>query len=462
MARFKMSGLWQDGQGAVVASGTITVYLAGTTTLATAYNAETGAALTGSATTTNASGVFHFWIDDGDYAGTQKFRIIGTKTNFANLDNEQTDDLVILPVHSASASETFSNKKLKDSSVTFVDNGDITKQLAFQCSGITTGTTRTWNVPDSDDTLVGKDTTDVFTNKTNTNLVINGTVSGDAFLDEDAMGSNSATKVASQQSIKAYVDAQSSAGPEYRNGFNCKQASSTTITVEGGSINVAGTVVTKTADTTLTLTTATDWVDDTSDQAVSTYAYIYINAAGKIEMDNVAPDESDTSGNTTGILRYNDTGTDTSDRRMIGWFYMNATGAGELNSWEVGNLADAAQNSAVRTDTVQDTIDDTSYGSDLTNTEIRFYSSGKGRVQVSCHIWGDLHTANIRHEAIINDGSDITASGVSTNLGGTNGWHLTPNSCKAYSQGVITFSARAKVTSNSMRADNKTITVKEI
>lgn len=38
--------------------------------------------------------------------------------------------------------------------------------------------------------------------------VINTAVSGSAVLDEDAMGSNSATKLATQQSIKAYVDAQ--------------------------------------------------------------------------------------------------------------------------------------------------------------------------------------------------------------------------------------------------------------
>jgi len=36
--------------------------------------------------------------------------------------------------------------------------------------------------------------------------VINTGVSGSAILDEDAMGSNSATKIATQQSIKAYVD----------------------------------------------------------------------------------------------------------------------------------------------------------------------------------------------------------------------------------------------------------------
>jgi hypothetical protein len=45
------------------------------------------------------------------------------------------------------------------------------------------------------------------TNKTLTSPVINTGLSGTAFLDEDDMSSDSATKVASQQSIKAFVDA---------------------------------------------------------------------------------------------------------------------------------------------------------------------------------------------------------------------------------------------------------------
>ena len=45
------------------------------------------------------------------------------------------------------------------------------------------------------------------TNKTLTSPVINTGLSGSAFLDEDDMSSDSATKVASQQSIKAFVDA---------------------------------------------------------------------------------------------------------------------------------------------------------------------------------------------------------------------------------------------------------------
>ena len=50
--------------------------------------------------------------------------------------------------------------------------------------------------------------TQTLTNKTLTTPIINGTVSGTAIKDEDDMTSNSSTHLASQQSIKAYVDSQ--------------------------------------------------------------------------------------------------------------------------------------------------------------------------------------------------------------------------------------------------------------
>lgn len=46
------------------------------------------------------------------------------------------------------------------------DNGDATKQLAFQLSGLTTATTRTITIPDSDLTLVGLTNTQTLTGKT--------------------------------------------------------------------------------------------------------------------------------------------------------------------------------------------------------------------------------------------------------------------------------------------------------
>lgn len=110
--------------------------------------------------------------------------------------------------------DTLSNKTLdnttvlavKDANLTIVDDGDVTKVAKFQASGITTATTRTLTIPDADLTIVGTATTQTLTNKTLTSPVLNTGVSGTAVLDEDDMASDSATKLATQQSIKAYVD----------------------------------------------------------------------------------------------------------------------------------------------------------------------------------------------------------------------------------------------------------------
>lgn len=68
--------------------------------------------------------------------------------------------------------------------------------------------TGTVTLPTSTDTLVGRATTDTLTNKTLTSAVLNGTISGTSIKDEDDMVSDSASHLATQQSIKAYVDAQ--------------------------------------------------------------------------------------------------------------------------------------------------------------------------------------------------------------------------------------------------------------
>lgn len=54
--------------------------------------------------------------------------------------------------------------------------------------------------------IVGSSDSQTLTNKTLTSPVLNTGVSGTAVLDEDDMSSNSATQIATQQSIKAYVD----------------------------------------------------------------------------------------------------------------------------------------------------------------------------------------------------------------------------------------------------------------
>ena len=123
--------------------------------------------------------------------------------------------------------------------------------------------------------LTGSET---LTNKTLTapvltSAVLNTAVSGSAFLDEDNMSSNSATKVASQQSIKAYVDAsvtQEDLDIAADSGSNIGiDLDSETLTLAGGTgigsvasgstitFNIDSTVVTLTGSQTLTNKTLT-------------------------------------------------------------------------------------------------------------------------------------------------------------------------------------------------------------
>ena len=102
-----------------------------------------------------------------------------------------------------------------------------------------------------------------FTSKTHTNPVLNGTLSGSAFLDEDNFASNSATAVASQQSIAAYVAAQIS-GEDLDvtsdSGTIDVDLNSETLTIAGGTglaSAASGTTVTLNIDSTVATLTGT-------------------------------------------------------------------------------------------------------------------------------------------------------------------------------------------------------------
>lgn len=137
---------------------------------------------------------------------------------------------------------------------------------------------------------------------------------------------------------------------DYRKEMYVYQASSTTITVAPGVIDVGGTRVAKTSATTLTLTTASDWAGGSSLQAANTTGYVGIDSSGNIKMHTTAPTHSNSGLSVTaGTKRYVSWSSTT--YRVIGWFRMNGVGSGQLYAWGASNISDGGVRNYIRLQT---------------------------------------------------------------------------------------------------------------
>ena len=108
-----------------------------------------------------------------------------------------------------------SNAMITNSTITIQDDSStqdavaLGETLIFEGgSGVTTTVTDNKVSIATDGSIVTETSTDTLTNKTLTSAVLNGTISGTSIKDEDNMASDSSDHLATQQSIKAYVDAQ--------------------------------------------------------------------------------------------------------------------------------------------------------------------------------------------------------------------------------------------------------------
>lgn len=125
-------------------------------------------------------------------------------------------------------------------------------QYVVAVNELTSNRTVTLPLLVGNDEFTFNDHTQTLTNKTLTSPtintgtlaspVINGAISGDAFLDEDTMSSDSATKVSSQQAIKAYVDSKSAlafdATTEKTAGFTAVSGTWYRIDTSGGAFTL--------------------------------------------------------------------------------------------------------------------------------------------------------------------------------------------------------------------------------
>ena len=104
------------------------------------------------------------------------------------------------------------------------------------------GTSGTVTVSIDTSVTVDLSTAQTLTTKTLTSPILNGTLSGTAFLDEDTMSSNSAIAAASQQSIKTYVDATAS-GLDLKDSSHAATAAAlAAVTYSNGSSGVGATL----------------------------------------------------------------------------------------------------------------------------------------------------------------------------------------------------------------------------
>ena len=163
---------------------------------------------------------------------------------------------------------------------------------------------RTFTFPDVTSSVLVREATQTLTNKTLTTPTItsgvfNTAVSGTAVLDEDNMASDSATKVATQQSIVAYADSIIGTLPVNTDSGNISIGTgSETLTIAGGTgidsvgsgnsltLNIANTVATLTGTQTVTNKTLT------SPTLTSAVLNTSVSGSAVLDEDNMASDSA--------------------------------------------------------------------------------------------------------------------------------------------------------------------------
>jgi hypothetical protein len=248
----------------------------------TALQSVSFVSLTGSETLTNktlTSPTINGGTFSGSFTGTQNLTGVVMSGASPLVFEGATDDgyETTLAFTDPTADRTITFFNATDTLVGKATTDTLTNKSIDFANNTITGSLAEWNTALQSVSFTSLTGSETLTNKTLTaptitSGVLNTAVSGSAILDEDAMGSNSATQLATQQSIKAYVDATITAQDldvTSDSGTIAIDLDSETLTIAGGTgiassgssntitIAVDSTVTTLTGTQTLTNKTLT-------------------------------------------------------------------------------------------------------------------------------------------------------------------------------------------------------------